>query len=123
MTKFNEILPECFRRWPDIFGGDEMISKCAALAQGVEDRSKAYINEPAMHRKQSRFQAKKNQEFQSINTSDFFHHWSGRIRYKWTYYGIVRDGNAYDEYTSFLLSKITFTTMLSMPAEEFLASR
>jgi len=48
--KYIETLPECERRWPNTFGGDEAVNNCAALAQGVENREQAYIPEASLHR-------------------------------------------------------------------------
>lgn len=51
VSKYIEVLPECQRRWPRTFGGDEGVNNCAALAQGIDNREQAYINEPSLHRK------------------------------------------------------------------------
>jgi hypothetical protein len=51
VQKYVEILPDCEKRWPHTFGGDEVVNNCAALAQGFDNREDAYINEPGLHRK------------------------------------------------------------------------
>lgn len=50
MEKYTENLPECERRWPSTFGGDEAVNNCVAMVRGLP-REEAYINEPGMHRK------------------------------------------------------------------------
>lgn len=55
VDKYIEVLPDCEKRWPTTFGGDEAVNNCAALAQGVGSREEAYLPEAGLHR-QSRMQ-------------------------------------------------------------------
>jgi len=49
LSKMAERWPECYEQFRYVFGGDEMLTRCAALARGVE-KDDVVTREAGLHR-------------------------------------------------------------------------